>query len=180
MINWPSNPSVGDIYVNDNVAKWRWNGKGWVSLAVTATVPGGITAITYQFSHSSMDPVDTGVYYIGNIPDSPAQSNNSIGSKRVRSLSTGYIKNITLMTNILGDLGSEEPQTFTIKNHTTDVSIIIDSNYRHISNNQNNSYSLDTPLSVRKDDELEIIWEVPVFETSPTLVRHNINTYMEY
>ena len=171
MINWPSNPSVGDIYVNPNGAKWRWNGKGWVSLAVSGTVPPGTTAITYQFSHSSMDPVDNGVYYIGNISDSPAQSNTSIASKRVKSLSTGYIKNISLMTNILGELGSNESQTFIIKNNTTNVSVTIDSEYKHVSNNQIDSYVLDTPLSVEKDDELEIIWQVPVFSTSPPVLK---------
>jgi hypothetical protein len=180
MINWPSNPRIGDVYVNSNGAKWRWNGKGWVSLAVSQTVSPGITAITYQFSHSSMDPVDGGTYFIGNISDSPAQSNNSIASKRVKSLSTGYIKSVTILTNVLGELGSNESQTFILKNNTTNVSVTIDSEYRHTSNNQSNSYSLGTPLSVEKDDELEIIWQVPVFETSPTLVRHNFNTYMEY
>lgn len=180
MINWPQNPSVGDIYVNPNGAKWRWNGKGWVSLAVQQTVPPGTTAISYQFSHSSMDPVDNGIYYIGNIPDSPAQSTNSIASRRVKSLTTGFIKTISILTNILGDLGSNESQTFTIRNHTKGVSVEIDSDYKHLNNNQSNSYVLDNPLSVEKDDELEIIWEVPVFQTSPTLVRHNFNTFMEY
>jgi hypothetical protein len=180
MINWPSNPSVGDIYVNPNGAKWRWNGKGWVSLAVTQPVSPGVTAITYQFSHSSMDPVDNGTYYIGNITDSPAQSDNSIASRRVKSMTTGYIKSITVLTNILGNLGSNEAQTFTIKNNTKDTSVIIDSDYRHTSSNQLNSYTLTNPLSVEKNDELEIIWEVPVFTNSPTLVRHNFNTIMEY
>lgn len=180
MINWPENPRVGDIYVNPNGAKWRWNGKGWISLAVSQPVTPGVTAVTYQFSHGPMDPVDSGVYYIGNISDSPAQSETSIASKRVKSISTGWIKEINLLTNILGELGSNEPQTFTIKNTTTGESRVIDNDYRHASNNQQNSWSLVDPLEVRKNDEVEIVWEVPVFQESPRLVRHNFNTYMEF
>ena len=188
--NWPKNRNIGDIYTNPKGIKWKWNGKGWVSLkesdVVYLTGPtgpsgnSGPTAITYQFGHSPMDPVDNGVYYIGNIPDFPAQSNTSIASKRVKSLVTGKIKHVTLMTQVLGQLGSDENQTFTLKNYTTNQSVVISSDYKHISNNQLDNYDLATELDISKDDELEIIWEVSTFENSPTLVRHGFNVYVEY
>ncbi len=188
--NWPKNKNVGDIYVNPQGVKWKWNGKGWVSLKETDVVyltgptgPSGntgINAITYQFSHSSMDPIDNGVYYIGNIPDFPAQSNNSIASKRVKSLVTGKIKQVTIMTQILGVLGSDEEQTFTLKNISSGQFIIVTSDYKHFSNNQLDNFELEVSLDVAKDDELEIIWQTPTFVISPTIVRHNFNVYVEY
>ncbi len=186
---WPKNPSLGDIYVNPFGIKWKWNGKGWVSLresdVVYLTGPTGpagntgVNIITYQFSHSPMDPVDNMSYYIGNITDSPAQSNTSVASKRVKSLVNGKVVTMSLMTQILGDLGSTESQTFILKNYTKNTQVIIDSNYKHNSNNQLDNYTLDNQLDVSKDDELEIIWQVPVFSVSPTLVRHSFNVYVE-
>lgn len=188
--NWPKNKNVGDIYVNPKGIKWKWNGKGWVSLKESEVVylagptgPAGTSgpmAITYQFSHGSMDPIDNGIYYIGDIPDFPAQSNNSIASKRVKSLVTGEIKQISIMTQILGNLGTNESQIFILKNFTTNESATITSEYKHESNNQLNNYDLQSGLSVSKDDELEIIWQTPTFSTSPTLVRHNFSAYIEY
>lgn len=188
--NWPKNKNVGDIYVNPKGIKWKWNGKGWVSLKESEIVylagptgPAGTSgpmAITYQFSHGSMDPIDNGIYYIGDIPDFPAQSNNSIASKRVKSLVTGEIKQISIMTQILGNLGTNESQIFILKNFTTNESATITSEYKHESNNQLNNYDLQSGLSVSKDDELEIIWQTPTFSTSPTLVRHNFSAYIEY
>lgn len=188
--NWPKNKNVGDIYVNPKGIKWKWNGKGWVSLKESEVVylagptgPAGTIgpmAITYQFSHSSVDPIDNGVYHIGNISDFPPQSNISIASKRVKSLVTGEIKQVSIMTQILGNLGTEEKQTFILKNFTTSESITITPNYKHESNNQLDNYDLEDRLSISKDDELEIIWQTPTFKTSPTLVRHNFNVYIEY
>jgi hypothetical protein len=139
----------------------------------------GINNITYQFSHSPMDPVDNGVYYIGNIPDSPAQSNSSIASKRVKSLVDGKLVQISLMTQVSGNLGSNELQSFLIKNFTKNTQSIISNSYKHISNSQLDNFTLETPLYISKDDELEIIWSVPVFATSPTIVRHNFTVYIE-
>ena len=30
--NWPNNPSIGDVYTNAQGIKWKWNGKGWVTV----------------------------------------------------------------------------------------------------------------------------------------------------
>jgi len=185
--NWPKNKNVGDIYVNPKGVKWKWNGKGWVSLkeadVVYLTGPtgpsGGTTVLTYQFAHSLMDPVDNMNYCIGNIPDSPAQSNSSLASKRVKSSITGQVKHITIMTQILGDLGSDESQSFIIRNHTKDISSVIISDYKNTLNSQLDSYNLVNPLDVSKDDELEIIWQVPTFVASPSLVRHSFNVVIE-
>jgi hypothetical protein len=116
---------------------------------------------------------------IGNIPDSPAQSSSSVASKRVKSLVDGHVKNITIMTQILGDLGSQENQTFIIKNFTKNISVTIVSDYKNTLNSQLDTYNLTTPLEITKDDELEIIWQVPTFELSPGLVRHSFNAFIE-
>ena len=187
--NWPKDKNIGDIYTNPLGVKWKWNGKGWISLKESEIVyltgptgpagQTGINAVTYNFSHSPMDPVDNMLYYIGDIPDSAAQSTNSVASKRIKSLVAGKINKVTIMTQIMGELGSSEHQTFTLKNFTTGEYVVISSNYTHSTNSQLNSYDI-SDLSVYKDDELEIIWGVPVFTTSPTLVRHNFNVYIEY
>lgn len=188
--NWPKNRNIGDIYTNPQGVKWKWNGKGWVSLresdVVYLTGPtgpsgnSGPTAITYQFSHSPMDPVDNMSYYIGNIPDSPAQSNDSVASKRVKSLVTGKVKQVSIMTQVGGEMGTLEFQTFILKNFTTNTQVTLVSNYKHLQISQLDNYILPTPLDINVDDELEIIWQVPTFAVSPTLVRHNFNAYVEY
>lgn len=190
MIRWPKDPVVGEIYVNPSGSKWKWNGKGWFSLKeseiVYLTGPTGPTgdpgrsAITYQFSHGPMDPCDSMSYYIGNIPDSPAQSNDSVASKRVKSLFRSEVKQVSIMTQIGGEIGTLESQTFILKNFTTNTQITLVSNYKHLQTSQLDNYILPTPLELNKDDELEIIWQVPTFATSPTLVRHNFNVYVEY
>lgn len=192
MIRWPKNPSVGFVYVNPNGSKWKWNGKGWVSLresdVVYLTGPTGpagadggssLNVVTCQFSHSAMDPVDNGVYYIGNIPDMPAQSNTSIASKRVKSLVDGELKQVSIMTQTLGTLGSDEIQSFIINNYTKNEYRIISSDYKHLSSNQLNNYLLVNPLDISNGDELEIIWQVGVFSEAPKLVRHSFNAYIE-
>lgn len=190
LTNWPKDKNIGDIYTNPLGVKWKWNGKGWVSLkesdVVYLTGPTGpagqigINSVTYQFSHSPMDPVDNMLYYIGNIPDSPAQSNNSIASKRVISLVSGQVKKITIMTQIGGDLGSNENQIFILRNFTKNVQLVIDSGYKNLQNSQLDNFIIDVPLDVSIDDELEIIWQVPTFINSPKLVRHAFNVYVEY
>jgi hypothetical protein len=172
LISWPLNKNIGDIYTSPNGSKWRWSGKAWVSLRenpILALGPAG----TYEFSHCPMDPVDDMRYYIGNIPDLPAQSNGSIKSRRIKSLIGGSIKHISIMTQILGEVGSNDPQIFIINNYTSGQSSIVTSNYINYSNSQLDNYELQNKLDVSINDELEIIWEVPVFSSSPTSVRHN-------
>jgi hypothetical protein len=119
-------------------------------------------------------------YYIGNIPDVPAQSNNSIASKRVISLVSGQVKKVTIMTQIGSDLGSNENQVFTLRNFTKNTSSVIASSYKHVQNSQLDNFILDSPLNISVDDELEIIWHVSTFANSPKLVRHAFNVYVEY
>jgi hypothetical protein len=187
--NWPKNKKIGDIYANSTGAKWKWTGKAWVSLreseivylpgAVGPTGPGVTqSGFTYQFSHSSMDPVDNMDYYIGNISDSPAQSSNSIASKRIKSLTSGKVKQVSIMTQISGEVGSDDEQTFILRNYTSDESVVITSNYINNSNSKLDNYLLDTPLEVSIGDELDIIWRVNVFEVTPTGVRHNFNIFL--
>lgn len=186
--NWPKDKKIGDVYTNTTGAKWKWTGKAWVSLreseiiylsgAVGPTGPGVTqSGFTYQFSHSPMDPVDNMDYYIGNISDSPAQSSNSITSRRVKSMTSGEVKQVSIMTQILGELGSGDEQTFILKNHTTNNSVTITSNYTNSSNSKLDNYILDTPLELSINDELEVIWRVNIFEVNPTGVRHNFNIY---
>ena len=174
MIKWLKNLSNGDIYTNDSGTSWRFNGKAWVSMRKASP-----NNINYQFSHSPMDPVDNMVYFIGDITDSPAQSNSSITSRRVKSLAAGYVKQVSIMTQILGNVGSNEHQTFTLKNYTTGNSSVITSIYSNDSNSKLDNYLLDKPLQVSLGDELEIIWIVNIFETSPTGVRHNFTISIE-
>jgi hypothetical protein len=175
MIKWPKNPAFGDIYTNESGSSWKYNGKAWVS--IRKTIP---NTINFQFSHSSMDPVDNMSYFIGNIPDSPAQSNNSISSKRIHSSVTGRVTQVSIMTQIIGELGTNESQSFILRNYSKGTSVIITNSYKHTSNNQLDTFSLQIPFDVSKDDELEIKWQTPVFEITPTIVRHNFNVNVEY
>lgn len=185
MINWPSNPTIGQIYTNPQGASWKFNGKGWVSIRSSnieyiagPTGPAG-NAFTYQFAHSFMNPVDDMTYYIGNVSDQPAQSQVSIASKRVKVLYTGSIKKVTLSTNVLGNIGSTESQAFYIRNHTTSTQSTVVDDYIHATNSQIDNYTLVQPLQVNQNDEIEIIWEVPTFQYSPTNVRHLFNAFFD-
>ena len=171
MINWPKNPNVGDTHTHTNGAKWRWNGKGWLSLKST------FNTVTYQFSHGPVDPFDNTSYYIGNLPDFPPQS-NPINSTRIKSLVTGKIKSVSILTEVLSDLGSNEGQTFSIKNWTKDVTVTITSDFKHTSISQINNYEI--LFEIEKGDEIGVIWTVPTFSISPKLVRHNFNFYVEF
>lgn len=175
MIKWPRNPSNGDIYTNESGSSWKFNGKAWVS--VRNIQP---STINYQFSHSSMDPVDNMSYFIGNIPDSPAQSIKSIPSKRIQSSVTGRVTQVSIMTQVIGEIGSDESQSFILRNHTKGTSVIITNSYKHISHNQLDSFVLEIPFDVSKNDELEIKWQTPTFEINPTIVRHSFNVNVEY
>lgn len=174
IIKWPINKNVGDIYVSPSGSKWRWNGKAWVSMRSADAA----TGITYKFSHSPMDPVDNMDYYIGDISDSPAQSSNSIFSKRVKSLIDGRVTQVSIMTQILGELGSSEVQTFILKNHTKGTSSEITSQYSHSSNSQLDNFTLSAPMDVSAGDEMYIIWRISYFAVSPIGVRHNFNIYV--
>lgn len=174
IIKWPINKNVGDIYVSPSGSKWRWNGKAWVSMRSADAA----TGITYKFSHSPMDPVDNMDYYIGDISDSPAQSSNSIFSKRVKSLIDGRVTQVSIMTQILGELGSGEAQTFILKNHTKGTSSEITSQYSHSGNSQLDNFTLSAPMDVSAGDEMYIIWRISYFAVSPIGVRHNFNIYV--
>lgn len=174
IIKWPINKNVGDVYVSPSGSKWRWNGKAWVSMRSADAA----TGITYKFSHSPMDPVDNMDYYIGDISDSPAQSSNSIFSKRVKSLIDGRVTQVSIMTQILGELGSGEAQTFILKNHTKGTSSEITSQYSHSSNSQLDNFTLSAPMDVSAGDEMYIIWRISYFAVSPIGVRHNFNIYV--
>ena len=135
--------------------------------------------IMYQFSHTYMNPVDESTYYIGYMPNTPAQSITS-PSGRVKSLVTGFAKEITLSTQIMGNIGTTQSQSFVLRNYTTGASASIVTDYKHESNSQNDNFDLTIPLTVNKDDELEIVWTTPAFEIEPTLVSHNMIVYIEY
>lgn len=183
IIKWPKNKNVGDVYTSPTGSKWKWNGKAWTSFREADNAPEipQVTShgVTYQFSHSPMDPVDNMNYYIGDISDSPAQSNSSISSKRVKSLIDGKVSQVNIMTQILNRLGSSESQTFTLNNHTKGTSATITSDYKNLTNSQLDNFSLETPLDVSSNDELYIVWSVPNFSISPISVRHNFNIYIE-
>ena len=188
IIKWPKDKNVGDIYTSPTGSKWKWNGKAWISLRENiielisnsnqGSTPVSNIGITYKFSHSPMDPVDNMDYYIGDISDSPAQSNNSTSSKRVKSLVDGKVSQITIMTQILNKLGSTESQKFTLHNHTKGTSSIITSEYKHLANSQLDNFILDNPLYISANDELYIVWSITSFSVSPVSVRHNFNIYV--
>ena len=186
IIKWPKDKKVGDVYVSPTGSKWKWNGKAWISLRESENTPTTTTniityqstGITYQFSHSPMDPVDNMSYYIGNVSDSPAQSNGSTISKRVKSLIDGKVTQVTIMTQILNKLGSAESQTFTLNNQTKGTSSVITSEYKNLANSQLDNFTLDNPLEVSANDELYIVWSVNTFLVSPVGVRHNFNIYV--
>lgn len=181
IIKWPKNKNVGDVYTSPSGSKWKWNGKAWTSFReATDSMPqASPNGVTYQFSHSPMDPADNMSYYIGDIGDSPAQSNGSISSKRVKSLVDGKVTHVSIMTQILNQLGSSESQTFALNNHTKGTSALITSDYRNLTNSQLDNFVLDSPLEVSSNDELYVVWSVYAFSISPISVRHNFNIYIE-
>ncbi len=180
IIQWPANKNVGDIYVSPVGSKWKWTGKAWTSMGATGSSGNvGINSITYQFAHSPIDPVDNMIYYIGDIGDSPPQS-NSTKSRRIKSSFTGKVREITISTQITGNLGSNENQIFRLNNFTTNNHVDIITDYKNLNISQLNVYTLSNKLDVNKGDELEIIWEVGIFSNSPTLVRHSFNIYIEF
>ncbi len=185
IIKWPKDKKVGDVYVSPTGSKWKWNGKAWISLiestsntTTTNIITYQSTGITYQFSHSPMDPVDNMSYYIGGVSDSPAQSNSSTLSKRVKSLIDGKVTQVSIMTQILNQLGSSESQTFTLNNHTKGTSVVITSEYKNMANSQLDNFTLENPLDVSTNDELYIVWVIDQFSVSPIAVRHNFNIYV--
>jgi oxalate decarboxylase/phosphoglucose isomerase-like protein (cupin superfamily) len=84
------------------------------------------------------------------------------------------------MTQIIGELGTNESQSFILRNYSKGTSVIITNSYKHNSNNQLDTFLLQIPFDVSKDDELEIKWQTPSFEITPTIVRHNFNVNVEY
>ena len=184
IIKWPKDKKVGDVYVSPTGSKWKWNGKAWISLrdsintTTTQVIKYQSSGITYQFSHSPMDPVDNMSYYIGGVGDSPAQSNSSTLSKRVKSLIDGEVTQVSIMTQILNQLGSSESQTFTLNNHTKGTSVVITSEYKNIANSQLDNFTLENSLEVSTNDELYIVWVIDQFSVSPIGVRHNFNIYV--
>ena len=193
---WPKDKNIGDIYTNPLGVKWKWNGKGWISLKESEVVyltgptgPAGATGsftgstssvIFYQFSHGFMDPMDNSEYYIGNISDLPAQTGTSVPSRRVKFLVDGKVNKVSIMTQISGVLGTNENQQFKINNHTTGNFSQITPTYSTTGASMLDVYTLSNPLDVSNGDELEIIWNTPVFATAPTIVRHYINVYVEF
>lgn len=175
MIKWPKNPLTGDFYVNNRGSKWKYNGKAWVP--VREAVP---KILNLQFSHSPMDPVDSGFYLIGNLTDSPAQSNTSISSKRLPSAVTGRVTGVSIMTQIIGELGTDEDQSFILRNHTKSTQVIISNEYKNLEPNQLETYPIGEVFDVVKGDELEIIWQTPIFVIAPTAIRHGFSVNIEY
>jgi hypothetical protein len=201
-IVWPKPTYVGQLYIGPNGNTWRWNGKAWASLRNIIVVSGptgssgpqgppgaqgatGSNAVStnvifYQFSHGPMDPIDTTSYYIGNIFDLPAQSGGSVPSRRVKSLIKGSVNQVSIMTQISGDLGTPEIQEFKLNNFTTGSYSVITSTYSNTESSMLSTYNLSNPLNINEGDELEIIWTTPVFATSPTIIRHYFNVYIEF
>ena len=142
--------------------------------------PTGPSVLFYQFCHGAMDPMDNTDYYFGNISDLPAQSGLSVPSRRVKFLFNGTINEVTIMTQISGSIGSNESQQFKLNNYTTGSYSVITSTYSNTSVSMLDVFSLDNPLVVNDGDEVEIIWSTPVFVTSPTIVRHYFNVYIEF
>lgn len=142
--------------------------------------PTGPSILFYQFCHGAMDPLDNTDYYIGNISDLPAQSSSSVPSRRVKFLLTGAINEVSIMTQISGVVGSSENQQFKLNNYTTGSYSVITSTYSNTSASMLDTFVLSSPLTVNDGDELEIIWTTPVYATSPTIVRHYFNVYIEF
>ena len=183
---WPKNKNIGDVYVNPLGVKWKWNGRGWVSVKESDVVyltgptgPAGLSQVFYNFSHGQMDPMDSTSYYIGDLSDIEASSFSS-KSRRVKSKVNGSINSVTIMTYIAGSIGSGESQTFVLNNFTSGLSSVITSTYSNISASQLDNFVLSTPLVISVDDELEIIWTNPNYETNPISIRHNFNVYVVF
>jgi len=178
-MNWPKEKKKGDVYVAENGSKWIWNGKAWTAFKEKEIFQNQASGMGYLFSHSYIDPADDVSYYIGDVSEMPPQSSFPSPSKRVKMPVDGKISTVTIKTHILGDLGSDESQTFLLCNFTKGTSRCITSAYSHSSNNMLDSFQIEDRLEVSAGDEIYIEWKSPSFADSPRGVMHNFNIYLE-
>jgi len=137
-----------------------------------------VRAMTYLLGHDSVSPTDSNTYYIGNLfVLGPLVSSQD--SRRVTVQRSGTITDVGIMTTIGGSLGSGELSTFTINNVTSGTSSTITTGATH-SGDSNINYTLSSPLTVTKNDKIEVRWVTPVWVTNPTTVRQMINVVLSY
>lgn len=93
--NWPNNPDIDDVYVNDQGIKWKWNGKGWININLFE-----ISEINSPtFSIFSSNTIVSGHF----LPAENALYDLGTSSNQWRSLhvsgNTIYIGGVTISTN---------------------------------------------------------------------------------
>jgi hypothetical protein len=137
-----------------------------------------VRAMTYLLGHDSVSPTDSNTYYIGNLfVLGPLVSSQD--SRRVTVQRSGTITDVGIMTAIAGTPGSGELSTFTINNVTSGTSSTITTGATH-SGDSNINYTLSSPLTVTKNDKIEVRWVTPVWATNPTTVRQMINVVLSH
>jgi len=133
----------------------------------------GIVAILF-FGHDSINPGDGITYYIGNSVNQAPITSSSDG-RRVMSPENGRITSISISFTVGGTLGTSEASTFVINNVTTAVSSTFSNTTTYDSSSGLFNYDLVSPLSVSKNDKLEINWTTPAWVTNPTAIRQQFN-----
>lgn len=129
---------------------------------------------TLFFGHDTISPGDLNTYYIGNsINQAPITS--STDGRRVLSPRAGRITSVQLGYTVGGTLGTTEQSTYTVNNVTTAVSSTFTTTQQYDTSSGLVNYDLATPLTVSKNDKIEITWTTPAWVTNPTTIRQQFN-----
>jgi hypothetical protein len=143
-----------------------------------ATGATGPSVNYYYLGHTAMDPLDSTNYYIGPLSDIlPGTQSSDI--YMIKSQYSGSVKRSTIITYVIGTLGTSESQSFMIKNYTTGIEKTIVANYQNINSTQQYTYNLSDSLTVNEGDDIGVIWSNPVYGTGPVSVLHGIYVYIE-
>ena len=175
IINFPIPTYIGEPYTFGNKT-WIWNGSSWDFNGSVVLVPGYPTKATHIFSHGEISPVDSTVYYFGDLPDHIPQTEIVLGEvdngSTVMSLHTGTISEFSIVTH-LGATATTESSTIYVKNLQTGATALLTNSLKHNSED-NDVGSLFPPISVTIGDPLVMYWITPNWIDQPTQVRTRV------
>jgi hypothetical protein len=168
-LSFPADAELGQIYSEVGSPVYQFNGYAWNCIGLTATVPPS-NFYNYNFSHGSIDPVDSTTYYIGDFPDLQPSStiSNSFG---IVSQVNGVIDSLSHTIAIVGATSdSSEHSIIEIHNITQGSSVTVANEVHHSLSGAQYNYT-DFSLSVSQDDIIQIRWITPIWIINPTQVR---------
>ena len=132
----------------------------------------------YVFGHPTMDPMDSTTYYMGTSIDMLPGTEESDFYK-IQSQFNGLVKKVSIITYINSQVGSDESQTFLIKNYTTGEERLITNSYKNLDYISQKTYLLSDFIFIKMDDMIGIKWVNPTYSNPPISVLHKIYVYFE-